>query len=65
MTAARLIPPPDEPYAVTGPLEITDPDGQPLDALVARETATAAGWYRRAARPNPPPRHLEIIGRLA
>lgn len=30
MAPARLIPLPDGPYAVTGPLEIADPDGQPI-----------------------------------
>jgi hypothetical protein len=30
MAPARLIPLPDGAYAVTGPLEIADPDGQPI-----------------------------------
>jgi CDGSH-type Zn-finger protein len=30
MTAARLIPPPDGPYELTGPLELVDPEGAPI-----------------------------------
>jgi CDGSH-type Zn-finger protein len=30
MTPARLIPQPNGPYEVTGPLELLDPDGEPI-----------------------------------
>ena len=32
MTNARLIPLPDGPYQVIGPLELSDPDGRPVEA---------------------------------
>jgi CDGSH-type Zn-finger protein len=30
MTQVRLVPMPDGPYRVTGPVELADPEGQPM-----------------------------------
>ena len=49
MTTTRLTPLPDGPYQVTGPLELVDPEGRPIEPPAAEVYLCRCG--RSAAKP--------------